>query len=126
MKLKSLYLNRINTLKSDLVKADDYISKRNTIINEYVSLMKELLLELKTISNNENIEPNIKYIQLNEKTSEIEKIYSKMEELYNDINKKATSINKERDILLQNCIEDHSNLSEKQIIDEFLILLSGV
>ena len=123
MKLKSLYINRITTLKVEMSNIEEYVSSRNNVINQYLALIEELLLELKTISNNENIEPHIKYIQLNEKTVEIEKITVKIDELYKDINKKIVYISKEKDILLQNCIEDHTNLSEDDIILEIRNLL---
>ncbi|MFM2392787.1 MAG: hypothetical protein RLZZ546_769 [Bacteroidota bacterium] len=126
MKIKSLYLNRITTLKTELKNTESYVSKRHTIINEYVDIIQEVLSELKTISNDENIEPHIKYIQLNEKTTDIEKITAKIEELYNDINKKVVHVNKEKALLIQNCIEDHPNLSEDAIVTELNKLLFEV
>lgn len=126
MKLKPLYLNRIITLKTDIKNTESYISKRQVVINDYVGVIEEVLQELKTISNDEKIEPHIKYIQLNEKTTDIEKITAKIEELHNDISKKVVIINKSKELLIQNCIEDHPNLSEDVIVTEISKLLFEV
>ncbi len=126
MKLKNLYLDRIKTIKTELKKTNEYILKRQDIIQEYISLINESLIKLKAISEDENIEPHIKYIQLNEKTSEIEKISIQIEILYTEINQKETIFNREKSILIQNCLEDHSNFSEDEILEEFTKLLTDV
>ncbi len=126
MTLKSLYLNRIVTLKTELKNTNSYITNREKLINEYISIIEETLHELKTIGNDEKIEPHIKYIQLNEKTTDIEKITANIEELYNDINKKLVIINKQKALLIQYCIEDHPNLSEDLIVAELNQLLFEV
>jgi hypothetical protein len=126
MKLKNLYLDRIKTLRNELKNTNEYILKRQSIIQDYISLINETLTKLKSISEDENIEPHIKYIQLNEKTSEIEKISIQIEILYTEINQKESIFNKEKSILIQNCLEDHSNFSEDEILEEVSNLLSDV
>ena len=119
MIFKPIYLNRLKTLKRDIKEMDIYLKANKDIITQYNSIVLKLTDDLKIISDNEKIEPNIKYIQLNERITEIEKILNKIEVIYQDMNKKVHVMNKNKSILLQNCIEDHSNISEKDIINEF-------
>jgi hypothetical protein len=118
IKLKPLYYDRIKTLKREIYNIEEYSIKRKNIIDDYIKLIDETLEDIKKISNDDKIDNNIKYIKLNEKTSDIEKITNKIDVLYNEILNKTNYIIKEKEILLQNCIKDHSNFSEIDIILE--------
>ena len=123
--LKPLYTNRIKTLKRDISKASEYILIRSNLILEYKKLVDDGLIELKNISDDTKIVSNIKYIQLNEKTSEIEKITKRMSENSNEIDIKNSFIKNEYNILLQNCINDHPNISKIDIEETILFLLNN-
>ncbi len=117
VKLKPLYYDRIKTLKSEISNIEEYSIKRKKIIDDYIKVIDETLEEIKKISNDDKIDNNIKYIKLNEKSSDIEKITSKIDVLYNEIVEKTNYIVREKEILLQNCIKDHANFTEFEIIN---------
>ena len=122
--LKKLYIDRIYTLKKEIKDAEVFYTKRASIIEDYLLIINNLKDSMTIITNNEKIEPNIKYIQLNEKASEIEKVFTKIGELTNENINKVANINKSKSILIQNCMEDHTNMTEKEILLEINTLLS--
>ena len=122
--LKKLYIDRIYTLKKEIKDAEVFYTKRASIIEDYLLIINNLKDSMTIITNNEKIEPNIKYIQLNEKASEIEKVFTKIGELTNENINKVANINKSKSILIQNCMEDHTNMTENEILLEINTLLS--
>ena len=122
--LKKLYIDRISTLKKEIKNAEIYFIKRASIIEEYIKIIENLNIKIAEINNDKKKDLNIKYIELNEKTSEIEKVTFKIEELTNENITKVNIINKSKYILIQSCIEDHTDLSEKEILLEIEKLLS--
>lgn len=116
--LKGLYIQRIKTLKNDIKNCENFIFSKKSEINEYTKLLDELLKEIKNISDNEKVEPNIKYIQINEKTLLLQKISSKIENLYNEINKNILNINKNKNIFIENCLNDHKNIKKEILLEE--------
>lgn len=123
--LKPLYLNRIKTLKTEIRNNNifiknkcEYLLECNNIILEYTGLLKE-------ISSNENLDINNRYIQMMEKSNEIEKIVNVIQKTEEDIKSKQNNISKSTSLLIQNCLEDHPNLTENVIVEQIMYMLNN-
>jgi hypothetical protein len=123
--LKPLYLNRIKTLKTEINNNNiyiknkcDYLLECNNIILEYTNLLKEILSDV-------NLDINNRYIQMMEKSNEIEKIVNVIQKTEEDIISKQNNITKSTNLLIQNCLEDHPNLTENVIEEQIIYMLNN-
>lgn len=122
--LKSIYVNRIKILKTEINKTEIYLSKNKTELENYTNIVLSKLQDMDNISNDNKIDSNIKYIQLTELTNEVEKLVLKIESIKNDILEKVDYIINQKNIIINNCIEDNPNISEeivKESIDKYFL-----
>lgn len=117
--LKSIYNNRINTLVREYEKFHQLSEKKHDKVLGFSSILDELKKDIENISYDDDIEPNKKYILISEKLEYIEKVVTNMSKLKNDVLKVKNKLDKEKTLLIEQCLEDHKNLTESDILNEF-------
>lgn len=121
--IKPIYLKRIEQLKKEYSKIKTDIDNKQQIINECLDLKDILLKEIETITKNDKIEPNIKYIEIDSKLRNIESIVSKINSIYGSIQEKCKKVDKERNIIIDLCIEENPTISNDIITSKINNLL---
>jgi hypothetical protein len=116
--IKSIYKKRIETLKKEYLKLEKSVESKKQVVDEYLVLKDEVLEEIESITKNDNIEPNLKYIEIDKKIKYIETIMSKISDIQLSIKKDLDKLNKERDIIIESCVEEHSNVSREEVLIE--------
>lgn len=116
--IKSIYRNRIKTLVDDYDKFHRFSLKNYDKVMEFSTIMDDLKKDIENITKDEDIEPNKKYILINEKLEYIEKVISNMSDLEVETLKKKQKLDKDKKILIEAFLEDHKNLTEKDILNE--------
>ena len=116
--IKSIYKTRIETLKREYKKLEKSIDSKKQVVDEYLLIKDDVLNEIESITKNDNIEPNVKYIEIDKKVKYIETIMSKIGEIQSDIKLDIDKLNKERDIIIESCVEEYSNIPREQVLME--------
>ena len=65
--IKTIYKTRISTLRREYSKLANILESKKKIIDEYLDVKEDVLKEIESISKNDNIEPNLKYIEIDKK-----------------------------------------------------------
>jgi predicted RNase H-like nuclease (RuvC/YqgF family) len=116
--VKSIYTTRIKSLGKEYKKFKKYAENSFKKVEEYISIIYDLEKEVGEINKKTDIEPNKKYIIINEKLEYIEKISFEMSKIKAEIEEKQNKLVKERDILIDVCLSEHKDLTEKDIYKE--------
>jgi len=116
--IKSIYKKRIETLRNDYSKLEKEVLSKKEIVDEYLLLKDEVVKEMESISKNDNIEPNVKYIEINKKIKYIETIMSKISLIQEEIQTDLKSLNSEKDIIIESCVEEYSDISREEVLME--------
>ena len=116
--IKSIYKKRIETLRNDYSKLEKEVFSKKEIVDEYLLLKDEVVKEMESISKNDNIEPNVKYIEINKKIKYIETIMSKISLIQEEIQTDLKSLNSEKDIIIESCVEEHSDIAREEVLME--------
>jgi hypothetical protein len=116
--IKSIYKKRIETLRNDYAKLEKSVLSKKDVVDEYLLLKDDVVKEMETISKSENIEPNLKYIEINKKIKYIETIMSKISTIQEEIQYDLKALNSERDIIIESCVEEHSDIVREKVLME--------
>lgn len=116
--IKGLYKNRLDSLVKEISIFKSYSNQANIDLELLQKEAMEFQLEIKSINETENITPAEKYELINKKLKDVEKIAVKVGTLYQSITDKYEKLNKEKDIFMKNCLEDHPDLTEQNILKE--------
>src|SRR5688572_9487778 len=116
--MKSIYKERIKSLKNDYNKLNTSVLNKKKVIDEYINLIEDILKEIESITKNKKIEPNMKYIEIDKKSKYIETISSKISNIQLDIQEDFKILDKERNILVESCIEEHKYKSREDVLVE--------
>ena len=116
--IKTIYKKRIETLKNEYSKLEKSILSKKQVIDEYLIIKDDVLKDLESISENEDIEPNLKYIEINKKVKYIETIMSKISTIQEEAQTDLEKLSSEKDIIIESCIEEHSNIAREQVLVE--------
>lgn len=113
--MKEIYKNRIKTLGKEFKRFKIFTEKTIQKVEEYILLISDIQKEIENISSNIKIEPNKKYIIINEKLEYIEEVSGEISKLKTSIENKKSKIVKSRDVLIESCLNENKNLTEKDI-----------
>jgi len=116
--IKSIYKNRIESLRKDYRKLENEVLSKKQIVDEYLILKDEVVKEMESISKNDNIEPNLKYIEINKKVKHIETIMMKISTIQDEVQNSLKVLESEKDIIIESCIEEHSDIAREEILME--------
>lgn len=117
--LKKIYIDRIKTLVTDYDKFHNFSLKNYEKIVEFSSILEEIKNDIKNITEDDDTEPNKKYILINEKLEYIEKVSNNMVKIQKSVIDKKNKLDKEKSILIETCLDDHKNLTEKDVLKIF-------
>jgi hypothetical protein len=117
--IKTIYKKRIISLKKEYSKLEESAIKKRAVVEEYLSIKDDILLEIENITKNGNIEPNVKYIEIDKKIKYVETVMSKISEIQIIIKNEINKLDKERDIIISSCIEEYSDIDREKVLIEF-------
>jgi oligoendopeptidase F len=121
MLVSDLYKNRLKSLKKDYNNYITQLENINIKINEYIELNNQMLSEIEEITNDENIDINIKYIKINEKTVFFEKISTQLDKAKNEIINRRDSLIKDLKTIIEKIANDNKCVikeSENYVLSE--------
>ena len=116
--IKSIYIERLKTLKKDYSKLNKIVINKKKIVDEYIILINEVLKDIEDITKNKKIEPNIKYIEIDKKSKYIETISSKISSIQSTIEENFNKLDREKSILVESCIEEYSDKPREEVLIE--------
>ena len=116
--IKTIYRNRIETLKKDYNKLYKSVEHKQSIIKEYLLLNDEVLKKIETITENTNIEPNLKYIEIDKEMKYIETILLKISDIQTEIANDYGKLNKEKGIIINSCLEEYDDITREKVLME--------
>lgn len=114
--IKSIYKKRIETLRQEYLKLEKVVLSKKEVVEEYLLLKDDVVKEMETISKNDNIEPNLKYIEINKKIKYIETIMNKISIIQEEIQTDLKSLNTEKDIIIESCVEEYSDIPREEVL----------
>ncbi len=115
---KTIYKNRIKTIKDDYSNLNTNVISKKAIVYEYILLIEDVLKDILSITKSDKIEPNMKYIEIDKKSKYIETISSKILIIQSGIQEDFKKLDNEKSILVESCVEEYSTMSREEVLIE--------
>lgn len=115
-KLKPLYKKNLETLARDYDKnVKAVITESKSLISEYSKKIEDIQDSIKDITDDEDLEPNKKYIEIEKQLVLLEDNSLKINKIYKIMKEKLDKFTSDKNIFVENCLQEHDNISEEDL-----------